>query len=109
MVEHDDLFSPDYLEAYLLGHLTEEQVEALDAHLREDPETRRQFARAIEIMSMVREEFQGQQAQGAVQAGEPMLQDFDRLFAELLKSEREADAALVHQGQEEKKARRGRG
>ena len=95
MTEQCDLFSHDFLEAYLLGGLTEEQVHVLDARLREDPQACQQFVRAIKIMSLVREEFQGQQEQGAVQAGEPMLQDFDRLFAELLQAEHEAQPVAL--------------
>ena len=88
-----DIFKPEFLEAYLLGRLTEEQVQTLDAHLRRDAATRRQFVRATEIMSMVRDEFQGRAEQGTVQSHEPLLADFDQLLADL--SRMEAAASVI--------------
>lgn len=89
-------FTPEMIEAYLLGQLTSKQVAVLEQALRDDAQVRLQFAHAMQVMSMVREAFRESEEQGTVQQAEPMLEDFNRLLAELAQAEQKAETVRVH-------------
>ena len=91
----DHAFDPELIEAYLLDELTDEQAAALESALRNNPQAREQFVQAVEIMSLVREEFRGREEQAQTQSNEPIARDFNKLFAELLVQEERARAAVV--------------
>ena len=74
---------PETIEAYLLGQLSEGQVQALDHRLRTDPQALRQLSDAIQVMSLVRQEFSSQAQYRAANLKEPLLQDFNTLLKEL--------------------------
>ena len=84
----------DLIEAYLLGQLSEEAVAAFEQTLRRDPALLHQLAEAMQLMSLVRQEFAGQAEYQAANQHEPLLQDFNSLLKEL--GEHEASAKTVH-------------
>ena len=80
----------DIFEAYLLGQLSDEQVEALDECLANDPALLRRFAEAMHLMSLTRHEFAGQAQYQAANQQEPLLEDFNTLLQELGQFEAQA-------------------
>ena len=84
---------PETIEAYLLGQLPEDQVEPLDRRLRNDPQALHQLSEAIQVMSLVRQEFASEAQYQAANGKEPLLQDFNTLLKEL--GELEASAETV--------------
>ena len=82
-------------ESHLLGLLTDDQIEALNKMLFEDPAARERCVLAFELMSMVHEDFRRQEEHTEINDGEPLLSDFDAVFEELLSLERNANAIPV--------------
>ena len=80
----------DLTEAHLHGLLKDDQVDALNGLLLRDPAARERCVMAFEIMSMVHEEFRRREENTEIQTGEPLLKDFDAIFADLLHLEHEA-------------------
>jgi ferric-dicitrate binding protein FerR (iron transport regulator) len=85
--------SPEVFEAYLIGRLSDGQVQLLEQRLREDPAARRQLAEAMQVMSLVRQEFAGRAEYQSANQDQPLLEDFNTLLKEL--GEHEAAAETV--------------
>ena len=102
--------SPDHpstfelAEAQALGLLKEDQVQALDHLLRSDPEARERYVLAIEIMSLVHEEVRRREEAEEMYVAEPLLKDYDEIFAELLRMERSANAIMAREEEPRRKS-----
>ena len=84
------------MEAYLLGTLTDEQIDAFEARLLDNPSAANLCAEAIEAVAMTREVFRDDQEQRAVLDRDQTLQGFHELLAELCEAEDRAETQLVH-------------
>lgn len=79
--------NPELFEAYLLGQLSDEQVAALERVLRQDPAALGQLAEAMQVMSLVRQEFAGQEEYQAANDQEHLQEGFSTLLEDLAQYE----------------------
>lgn len=82
---------PEVFEACLLGQLSDVEAAELDQQLKDDPKALEQLALAMQVMSLVRQEFVSQAEFLAVHHHEPLIQDFSSLLKELAEYEAAAD------------------